>query len=404
MKRIDNSNRYKQSHINGLRFFVKMKIAIVCYPTFGGSGVVATELGIALANRGHEIHFITYKQPVRLGLLNTKIHFHEVHVPEYPLFHYQPYELALSSKLVDTVKLYGIEVLHVHYAIPHAYAGYMAKKILEEEGIYIPMITTLHGTDITLVGKHPVYKPAVTFSINKSDVVTAVSENLKKHTLDLFDIKKEIEVIPNFIDKSKYGTHFTDCQRSLMATDDEKIITHISNFRKVKRIPDIIHIFNKIQEKIPAKLLMVGEGPEKEDAEILCENLGIADKVIFLGNSNEIDRILCFSDLFLLPSESESFGLAALEAMINEVPVISSNAGGIPEVNIHGVSGYLSNVGDIDEMAGNALRILRDDAVLEKFKKNAAKAAMKFDILNVLPFYEAVYEKAYESRFKSSYE
>lgn len=380
-----------------------MKIAIVCYPTFGGSGVVATELGIALANRGHEIHFITYKQPVRLGLLNNKIHFHEVHVPEYPLFHYQPYELALSSKLVDTIKLYGIEVLHVHYAIPHAYAGYMAKKILEDEGIFIPMITTLHGTDITLVGKHPVYKPAVTFSINKSDVVTSVSENLKKNTLELFDIKKEIEVIPNFIDKSKYSTHFTDCQRSVMAADNEKIITHISNFRKVKRIPDIIRIFNKIQKQIPSKLVMVGEGPEKEHAERLCEKLGIAEKVIFLGNSNEIDRILCFSDLFLLPSESESFGLAALEAMINEVPVISSNAGGIPEVNIQGVSGYLSDVGNIDEMADNAISILKDEVVLERFKKNAVKTALKFDILNVLPYYEAVYERAYESRFKNSY-
>lgn len=381
-----------------------MKIAIVCYPTFGGSGVVATELGIALANRGHEIHFITYKQPVRLGLLGTNIHFHEVHVPEYPLFHYQPYELALSSKLVDTIKLYGIELLHVHYAIPHAYAGYMAKMMLEEEGIYVPMITTLHGTDITLVGKHPFYKPAVTFSINKSDVVTSVSENLKSHTLELFDIKKKIEVIPNFIDKSKYNKkEFTDCQRSLMANDNEKIVTHISNFRKVKRIPDIIKIFNKIQKQIPAKLLMVGEGPEKQHAEILCEKLGITDKVIFLGNSNEIDRILCFSDLFLLPSESESFGLAALEAMINEVPVISSNAGGIPEVNIQGVSGYLSDVGNIDEMAENAIRILSDNATLERFKKNAFQAALRFDILNVLPLYEAVYEKAYDSRFAKSY-
>lgn len=381
-----------------------MKIAIVCYPTFGGSGVVATELGIALANRGHQIHFITYKQPVRLGLLNTNIHFHEVHVPEYALFHYQPYELALSSKLVDTVKLYGIEVLHVHYAIPHAYAGYMAKKILEEEGIYVPMVTTLHGTDITLVGKHPVYKPAVTFSINKSDVVTAVSESLKRQTLDLFDIRKDIEVIPNFIDTSKYSKHFTDCQRSLMAKEDERIVTHISNFRKVKRVPDIIHIFDRIQQAIPAKLVMVGEGPEKEKAERLCEQLGISEKVIFLGNSNEIDRILCFSDLFLLPSESESFGLAALEAMVNEVPVISSNAGGIPEVNIHGVSGYLSPVGDIDAMAANALSILTDDNVLERFKKNAAKAAAIFDIAKVLPAYEAVYEKAYEGRLLNTHE
>ncbi|MCM4167312.1 N-acetyl-alpha-D-glucosaminyl L-malate synthase [Arenibacter antarcticus] len=379
-----------------------MKIAIVCYPTFGGSGVVATELGIALANRGHEIHFITYRQPVRLEQLSNKIHFHEVNVPEYPLFHYQPYELALSSKLVDTIKLYGIELLHVHYAIPHAYAGYMAKKMLEEEGIYVPMVTTLHGTDITLVGKHPFYKPAVTFSINKSDVVTSVSENLKQSTLELFDIKKEIEVVPNFIDKRKYGMQFTDCQRSLMATDEERIITHISNFRKVKRIMDVIHIFHKVQNKIPAKLVMVGEGPEKEEAEQLCIDLGISNKVIFLGNSNEIDRILCFSDLFLLPSETESFGLAALEAMINHVAVISSNTGGIPEVNRHGVTGYLSDVGNVDEMAENALKILSDDVTLEKFKTNAANAALDFDILKVLPLYEAIYEKALSSRHQSS--
>ncbi|QLG46675.1 N-acetyl-alpha-D-glucosaminyl L-malate synthase BshA [Costertonia aggregata] len=380
-----------------------MKIAIVCYPTFGGSGVVATELGIALANRGHEVHFVTYKQPVRLELLSNRIHFHEVHVPEYPLFQYQPYELALSSKLVDTVKLYGIELLHVHYAIPHAYAGYMAKQMLKEEGIYIPMITTLHGTDITLVGKHPFYKPAVTFSINKSDVVTSVSENLKQSTQDIFDIKKEIEVIPNFIDKRKYSSSFTDCQRSLMANDDERIVTHISNFRKVKRIPDVIRIFEKIQKSIPAKLIMVGEGPEKEGAELLCEQLGISDKVIFLGNSNEIDRILCFSDLFLLPSESESFGLAALEAMINKVAIISSNTGGIPEVNKQGITGYLSDVGNVDEMAQNALSILKDDTVLERFKERAVETALNFDILNILPLYEEVYERAYRSRFKNSY-
>ncbi len=375
-----------------------MKIAIVCYPTFGGSGVVATELGIALANRGHEIHFITYRQPVRLELLSNKIYFHEVHVPEYPLFHYQPYELALSSKLVDTIKLFGIELLHVHYAIPHAYAGYMAQKMLEEEGIYIPMVTTLHGTDITLVGKHPFYRPAVNFSINKSDVVTSVSHNLKQSTLEWFDIKKEIAVVPNFIDKNKYSTHFTDCQRSLMASEDERIITHISNFRKVKRIPDVIQIFYKIQKEIPAKLIMVGEGPEKEGAERLCEELGISNKVIFLGNSNEIDRILCFSDLFLLPSQTESFGLAALEAMINRVAIISSNTGGIPEVNRHGITGYLSDVGNVDEMAENALKILRTDETLEEFKSNAFKAAMDFDILKVLPLYEAIYEKALEAR------
>lgn len=379
-----------------------MKIAIVCYPTFGGSGVVATELGIALAERGHEVHFITYKQPVRLGLLGNNIHFHEVHVPEYPLFHYQPYELALSSKLVDTIKMYEIELLHVHYAIPHAYAGYMAKKMLQVYGIFIPMITTLHGTDITLVGKHPFYKPAVTFSINKSDVVTSVSEALKKSTLELFEIERDIEVIPNFIEKSKYSTEYTDCQRSLMAKDNERIITHISNFRKVKRIPDVIKVFQRIQKEVPSKLIMVGEGPEKENAEQMCDDLGLKDKVLFLGNSTEIDRILCFSDLFLLPSETESFGLAALEAMINKVAVVSSNTGGIPEVNIDGVSGFLSNVGDVDDMASKALQILRDDQTLEKFKQNAYNVASKFDIVNILPLYEEIYEKAYNSRFKNT--
>jgi N-acetyl-alpha-D-glucosaminyl L-malate synthase BshA len=379
-----------------------MKIAIVCYPTFGGSGVVATELGIALANRGHEVHFVTYRQPVRLELLNNNIFFHEVHVPEYPLFHYQPYELALSSKLVDTIKLHEIDLLHVHYAIPHAYAGYMAKKMLEEEGIYVPMITTLHGTDITLVGKHPFYKPAVTFSINQSDVVTSVSESLKQRTLEIFDIKGEIEVIPNFIDTNKYKNTFTDCQRSNMATDEERIITHISNFRKVKRIPDVIRVFHKIQEKLPAKLIMVGEGPEKEGAEKLCETLGISDRVIFLGNSNEIDKILCFSDLFLLPSETESFGLAALEAMVNKVPVISSNAGGIPEVNKHGVTGFLSEIGAIDDMAKNAIAILENDETLEKFKLSAAREAHKFDIQKVVPLYEEVYERAFKSRLRNA--
>lgn len=375
-----------------------MKIAIVCYPTFGGSGVVATELGIALANRGHEIHFVTYKQPVRLDLLNSNIYFHEVHVPEYALFHYQPYELALSSKLVDTVKMYAIELLHVHYAIPHAYAGYMAKQMLAEQGIYIPMVTTLHGTDITLVGKHPFYKPAVTFSINHSDVVTAVSDSLKKETLSLFDIKKDIVVIPNFIDTSKYRHNYTDCQRTLMAQDHERIITHVSNFRKVKRIGDVVSIFHKIQKVLPAKLLMVGDGPEREMAELQCEQLGISDKVLFLGNSNEVDRILCFSDLFLLPSETESFGLAALEAMVNEVPVISSNTGGIPEVNVHGETGYLSPVGAVDEMAENAISILKDSETLDRFKKKAALMAQDFDLLKILPLYEEVYEKAYASR------
>lgn len=371
-----------------------MRIGIVCYPTFGGSGVVATELGLELSKRGHEIHFITYSQPVRLELLNKNVHFHEVNVPEYPLFHYQPYELALSSKLVDMVKLHKIDVLHVHYAIPHAYAAYMAKKMLHEEGIEVPIVTTLHGTDITLVGSHPFYKSAVAFSINKSDAVTSVSQSLKDDTLRLFDITNNIQVVPNFIDFEKYTNHFTDCQRAMMADDNEKIITHISNFRPVKRIQDIIQIFYKIQKEIPAKLMMVGEGPEKEPAERLCERLGIEDKVIFFGKSHEINKILCFSDLFLLPSETESFGLAALEAMASGVPVISSNTGGIPEVNKQGVSGFLSNVGDVDDMAKNALYILKDESILSEFKVNAKVEAKKFDIHEIVPYYEAIYKEA----------
>ena len=376
-----------------------MKIAIVCYPTFGGSGVVATELGLELARRGHEIHFITYSEPVRPALLIPNIHYHEVHVPEYPLFHYQPYELALSSKLVDMVKLHKIELLHVHYAIPHAYAGYMAKKMLKEQGIRIPMVTTLHGTDITLVGNHPFYKPAVSFSINHSDVVTSVSQALKDETYRLFDIKREITVIPNFIevDKNRIDEN-SPCHRSLMATETQKIITHISNFRKVKRIPDVIKIFNEIQKVMPAKLMMVGDGPEKEPAEKLCQELGINDKVIFFGNSTEIDEILCSSDLFLLPSETESFGLAALEAMAGGVPVISSNTGGLPEVNEDGYSGYLSNVGDVEDMSKKAISILSDDERLRQFKSNALKVAQKFDVQNIVPLYENLYRKALKQK------
>ncbi|NRA91438.1 MAG: N-acetyl-alpha-D-glucosaminyl L-malate synthase BshA [Psychroserpens sp.] len=369
-----------------------MRIGIVCYPTFGGSGVVATELGLELSKRGHEIHFITYSQPVRLELLSNNVHYHEVTVPQYALFLYQPYELALSSKLVDMVKLHDIEILHVHYAIPHAYAAYMAKKMLQEEGIYIPIVTTLHGTDITLVGSHPFYKTAVTFSINKSDAVTSVSQSLKEDTLRLFDIKNHIDVVPNFIDLDKYLNNFTDCQRGMMAEDDEKIITHISNFREVKQIPDVIKVFYNIQKEMPAKLMMVGEGPEREGAERLCMKLGIMDKVIFFGNSNEIDKILCFSDLFLLPSVTESFGLAALEAMASGVPVISSNSGGIPEVNSHGVSGFLSPVNDVDDMSKNALYILSDNERLKTFKKNAKEESRRFDIHEIVPQYESIYQ------------
>jgi len=372
-----------------------MKIAIVCYPTFGGSGVVATELGLELARKGHEIHFITYSQPVRLAVLDPNVHYHQVNVPEYPLFHYQPYELALSSKLVDMVKLYKIELLHVHYAIPHAYAGYMAKQMLKDEGIEIPMVTTLHGTDITLVGNHPFYKPAVTFSINKSDIVTSVSRSLKHDTLKLFNITNEIFVIPNFIELDKeIDKSQTPCYRSRIAAENERVITHISNFRKVKRIPDVIKVFYKVQQQIPAKLMLVGDGPEKEKAEQLCAELGILDKVIFFGNSNEIDLILSYSDLFLLPSETESFGLAALEAMALGVPVISSNSGGLPEVNFEGVSGYLSDVGNIEEMSANAVRILSDESTLQQFKANALATAKQFDIKNILPMYEQLYQKA----------
>ncbi|HSP40518.1 MAG TPA: N-acetyl-alpha-D-glucosaminyl L-malate synthase BshA [Gillisia sp.] len=378
-----------------------MKIAIVCYPTFGGSGVVATELGMELARRGHEIHFITYKQPVRLEQLSRNIHFHEVNVPDYPLFHFQPYELALSSKLVNMVKLYNIELLHVHYAIPHAYAGYMAKKMLEEEGINIPMVTTLHGTDITLVGNHPFYKPAVTFSINHSDVVTSVSQSLKDDTLKLFNITREINVVPNFIDVDNYMKNFTDCQRELMAEDDEVIVSHISNFRPVKRVRDVLKIFEIICRERKAKLIMVGEGPDKEMAENLVYEMGIQDKVLFVGQSNEVDKILCFSDLFLLPSEKESFGLAALEAMVNSVPVISTNTGGLPEVNVHGVSGFLSDVGNVEEMGRNALEILKDATTLNKFKQGAREQARVYDIKKVVPLYEQLYVQAI-SKIKKS--
>ena len=370
-----------------------MNIGIVCYPTFGGCGVLATELGLELSRKGHEVHFITYSQPVRLELLNSKVHFHEVNVPEYPLFHYQPYELALSSKLVDMVKIHKIDVLHVHYAIPHAYAAYMAKKMLHEEGIDVPIVTTLHGTDITLVGSHPFYKTAVTFSINKSDAVTSVSQNLKEDTQRLFRTKKEIKVVPNFIDIDKYKITYKDCDRDLLALPEERVITHVSNFRPVKRIGDVIEIFYRIQKELPAKLIMVGEGPERKEAEQLCNTLKIEDKVVFLGNSSEVDKILSFSDLFLLPSKTESFGLAALEAMVSGVPVISSDSGGIPEVNIQGVSGFLSPVGAVDEMAQNAINILRDSKTLKVFKKGAQTTATKFDIHKIVPYYEAIYEE-----------
>lgn len=375
-----------------------MNIAIVCYPTFGGSGVVATELGIALSKMGHNIHFVTYHQPVRLDTINTpNLNFHEVYVPDYPLFKYQPYELALSSRLVDVVKSNKIDVMHVHYAIPHAYAAYMAKKMLADEGISIPIVTTLHGTDITLVGSHPFYKTAVTFSINHSDSVTAVSESLKQDTLRLFDIKTEISVIPNFIDVKKLDAKEKPYERSLLAPTNDKIITHISNFRPLKRIQDVITVFEKISSQVSSRLLMVGEGPEKAEAMAYVNKNGLNEKVLFLGNSNEIDKILCYSDLFLLPSEMESFGLVALEAMANEVPVISSNAGGLSEVNKHGVTGFLSEIGDVTSMAENALNLLLDDDKLKQFKKQAKEQAQLFDIDVVVKQYEAIYQKALEN-------
>ena len=374
-----------------------MNIAIVCYPTFGGSGVVATELGIALARKGHQVHFITYSYPVRLDFLEMNIHFHEVHVEEYPLFHYQPYELALSSKMAYVIKTYHIDILHVHYAIPHAYAGYMAKQMLKREGIEVPMVTTLHGTDITLVGNHPTYKEAVTFSINQSDIVTSVSESLKQDTLRLFRIDKDIKVIPNFtnIKKSKESS---PCKRTVMAKPEELIVTHISNFRKVKRIDDVVRIFYGIQQKLPAKLIMVGDGPEREIADQLCKDLGIKSKVLFLGNTSDIDRILCFTDLFLLPSASESFGLSALEAMAAGVPVVSSNTGGLPEVNEEGVSGYLCPIGDVKAMAEKAIYILEDKTRLAQFKQNARKVAERFDEDRIVPMYEALYYSAIDNK------
>ena len=371
-----------------------MKIAIVCYPTFGGSGVLATELGMSLSEHGHEVHFIAYELPVRLNKLNEKLFFHKVNVPDYPLFNFQPYELALSTKLVEVIKLHSIELMHVHYAIPHAYAAYMAKKMLEDQGIHVPIVTTLHGTDITLVGNHPFYKTAVNFSINKSDIVTCVSASLKRDTLEKFDMNNEIEVVPNFIDISKYILQQKRCIVENTESNKVPIITHVSNFRPVKNIKNVVLVFNNIQKEIPSKLLMIGEGPEKEMAEQLCKELSIENKVEFLGNSNQVEKNLCHSDLFLLPSNTESFGLAALEAMASKVAVISSDAGGLPEINIHGETGYLTKPDDIELMSKYATSILKDSSLLEKFKNKAFKMAKAFDINNIVPIYEKIYKRA----------
>jgi len=370
-----------------------MKIGIVCYPTFGGSGVLATELGKALADKGHIIHFISYQQPVRLDAFHPNIFYHEVSVPTYPLFDFPPYESALSSTLVDVITNEGLELLHVHYAIPHASSAYLANQILRKKGKNIPYITTLHGTDITLVGKDKMYESVVTFSINESDAITAVSENLKQETLSSFDIEKEIHVITNFVDIKRFSQSNKDHFRKMLAPNGEKILAHVSNFRKVKRVEDVIYTFEKVRSTIPCKLLMIGDGPERQTMEQLCRELGTCDDIRFLGKQDKLEEILSITDLFMLPSAYESFGLAALEAMACRVPVISSNAGGIPEINIHGVTGYLTDVGDIESMAKYSLELLRDETKLEEFKKNALNQAQKFHINQIIPLYEALYEK-----------
>ena len=375
-----------------------MKIGIVLYPTFGGSGVVATELGKALAKKGHEVHFITYSQPVRLGSFRQNIFYHEVALSDYPLFDFQPYETVLTSKMVDVVKYEKLDILHVHYAIPHASAAYMAKQILKSQDIHIPIVTTLHGTDITLVGKDPSFEPVITFCINESDAVTTVSQSLKDDTYTHFNTTREIDVIPNFIGTKPELEDKNWETRRRYAQDHEKILCHISNFRKVKRVEDVLKMFAKVIQKIPSKILFVGDGPERNNLERLCRELNLCGNVIFVGKVNDTAHVLEISDLFVLPSETESFGLAALEAMALGVPVISSNTGGIPEVNIQGVTGFLSNVGDTDDMADNAIKLLSDDKMFAEFKENAFQRAKEFCIEKVLPMYESIYERLLTSK------
>lgn len=370
-----------------------MRIGIVCYPTFGGSGVLATELGKALAEKDHQVHFITYQQPVRLSMFVPNIFYHEVQVPTYPLFDFPPYETALASTMVNVIKNNDLDLLHVHYAIPHASAAYMAKMILQEEGRDIPVITTLHGTDITLVGKDKMYAPVVSFSINKSDVITAVSQNLKDETYATFDIKRDIEVVSNFIDVKRFDRKPLDAFKKVLAPNGERILLHASNFRQVKRIADVVQVFYEVQNKIPAKLLFVGDGPERQNAEEQGRSLGIFDKMIFVGKQEQIEDVFAIADLFLLPSEYESFGLAALEAMASKVPVVSSNAGGLKEVNIDGITGYTADVGDVSTMSKQALAILQDDATLQGFRDRAFKHAQQYNISNIIPQYEAIYRR-----------
>lgn len=373
-----------------------MRIGIVCYPTFGGSGVLATELGKALATKGHQVHFITYQQPVRLNVFVPNIYYHEVQVPTYPLFDYPPYETALASTLVDVIKNNHLQLLHVHYAIPHASAAYMAKKILEQDGIDIPVITTLHGTDITLVGKDKTYAPVVAFSINQSDAITAVSRNLCEETYKTFNIQKSIEVIHNFVDVERFSRKPIDAFKKVIAPSGERILLHASNFRKVKRVQDVVLIFNEVKKQVPSKLLFVGDGPERVVAEDLSRRLGICDDIRFVGKQEQMEDILAIADLFLLTSEYESFGLAALEAMAAGVPVVSTNAGGLPEVVVEGITGYMGNVGNVDVMAQKAVSILINDDTLQQFKQGAAAHARRFDIHNIVPLYEELYERFLE--------
>ncbi len=373
-----------------------MKIGIVCYPTYGGSGVIATELGLGLARKGHQIHFITYRRPVRLSHFHENVFYHEVDSEDYPLFEYPPYDTALASKIVDVVRYQDLELLHVHYAIPHAAVAYMAKKILITEGRYVPVVTTLHGTDITLVGNNRAFAPVVEFSINKSDGVTAVSQSLKADTLRLFNIRRDIEVIYNFIDFERFRKTDKEHFKKIIAPEGERILVHTSNFRKVKRVEDVVRVFEKVQAQVPSTLLLIGDGPERQNLERLCRELGLGQKVRFLGKQDAIEELLAICDLFIVPSEKESFGLAALEAMACEVPVISSNGGGLPEVNLHGITGFVSNVGDVEDMARNAIRLLQDEDMLREFGANALAQARKFDIDNILPHYEAYYQAVLE--------
>jgi N-acetyl-alpha-D-glucosaminyl L-malate synthase BshA len=371
-----------------------MKIGIVCYPTFGGSGVLATELGKGLADKGHEIHFITYQQPVRLNGFHENIFYHEVRVPTYPLFDFPPYELALASTMVDVILNHDLDLIHAHYAIPHASAAYTAKQIVKQKtGRLVPVITTLHGTDITLVGRDKTYEPVVTFSINESDAITAVSENLKQETLKHFEIRKEIEVIHNFVDLKRFNKKPLTAFKKVISAHDEKIVVHASNFRKLKRIDDVMEIFKNIHAATPSKLLMVGDGPERPIAEDLARQYGIESDVRFLGKQEQMEDILAVSDLFLLPSEYESFGLVALEAMASSVAVISSNAGGLGEINIDGKTGYTANVGDVATMSARAIELLKDDAKLKAFKHNALEQAKLFDIHHIIPIYENLYRR-----------